>query len=47
MNYVYKTHKRITQHKSKERKSHPTLNTAVDITDYKSIALAVSMQLEI
>lgn len=41
MNYVYKTHKQIIQHKSKEHNNHPTLNTALDNPVYKSVALKV------
>lgn len=32
MHDIYKTHKQIIQHESKEYKDHLTLNTATDIT---------------
>lgn len=41
MNYVYKTHKQVTQCKSKDHRNHLTINTPTDITVYKSLALKV------
>lgn len=46
MSCVYKTHKQAIHHKNKEPRNHPTLNTAIGITVYKSIALEASTQLE-
>lgn len=43
MSCVYKTHKQAIHRKSREHRNHPTLNTAIGITVYKSIALEVSI----